>query len=191
MLPMRWSQPPCMNIEVNGVCHDAMSPMMQTAFSPTGKRAPGGAVCKSSPGISPQAADGAREQRLAAEALQQRPREHVRGDERVSDDRCQEMLDCRRGSETSSYLTRRRSRFGLPGPRESASSSAAEAVASEAHTYLPVCWLRKTRRPARLHGKDGMANRRGTTARQALEADVALEANRGAQAVSERHISRE
>jgi hypothetical protein len=52
MFPIRCIQPPCMNIDVSGVYH-ADSPRTHTTFSATGKRAPGGAVCSSSPGISP------------------------------------------------------------------------------------------------------------------------------------------
>ncbi len=91
MLPIKWSQPPCMNIDVTGVYHDGMSLKMQTALSLTGTRAPGGCRLQQLAGNQPQAAYRAREHRLAAETLQQRPSEHIRGDEPVGDDRRQEV----------------------------------------------------------------------------------------------------
>ena len=57
MLPIMCNQPPCMNIDVIGVSHEAESLSTQTAFGPIGTRTPAGAVCSSSPGISPSAAN--------------------------------------------------------------------------------------------------------------------------------------
>jgi len=53
MLPIRCSQPPCMNIEVTTVHQFASAVRTQRRPSPSGTAVPGGTVCSTSPGISP------------------------------------------------------------------------------------------------------------------------------------------
>jgi len=53
MLPMRCSQPPCMNIEVTSVHQLAWAVRTHCSPSPRGTAVPGGTVCSTSPGISP------------------------------------------------------------------------------------------------------------------------------------------
>ena len=53
MLPITCIQPPCMNIDVNGVNHDGMSVTTHTTPSEMGTCAPGEASCSSSPGVNP------------------------------------------------------------------------------------------------------------------------------------------
>ena len=52
MLPIRWSQPPCMNIDVISEYHDE-PPRMQTVSGPSATRVPGGASCSNSAGMRP------------------------------------------------------------------------------------------------------------------------------------------
>ena len=74
MLPSRWSQPPCMNIDVSGVYHERVSPMRHTLSGPTGKRVPASAVCNNSPGIKPRRHTELDSAGSVPSALQQQPR---------------------------------------------------------------------------------------------------------------------
>src|SRR5262245_36681481 len=52
MLPMRWNQLPCMNIDVNSVTH-AVDPRTQYVSGPSRTRVPGAAYPNNSAGIRP------------------------------------------------------------------------------------------------------------------------------------------
>ena len=53
MFPIRCIQPPCRNIEVSTVCQEPPPSRTQAVSGPIGKLVPGGAVPRTSAGISP------------------------------------------------------------------------------------------------------------------------------------------
>ncbi len=55
MLPIRWNQPPCINIDVRIASQFVPGPTTQAVFGPTGNRVPTGSVPNRSPGSKPNA----------------------------------------------------------------------------------------------------------------------------------------